>query len=57
MLYAIDIPKDVYRSLNKNAKINPFFSKDIVGECVRLISDYYTLLMMRSRSVCLTLMR
>ena len=41
MLYTIDIPKDVYRSLNKNAKINPFFSKYIVGECVRLISDYY----------------
>jgi hypothetical protein len=41
MLYTIDIPKDVYRSLNKNAKINPFFGKDIVGECVRLISDYY----------------
>jgi hypothetical protein len=41
MIYTIEIPKDVFRALNKNAKINPFFSKDIVGECVRLVSDYY----------------
>lgn len=41
MIYTIDIPKEVFRALNKNAKINPFFSKDVVGECVRLVSDYY----------------
>lgn len=41
MLYETNIPNDTYRELNKNAKINPFFSKQYVGECVRLISDYY----------------
>lgn len=41
MLYTISIPKDTYRELNKNSRINPFFGKQYVGECVKLISDYY----------------
>lgn len=41
MIYTIDIPNDTFKALNKNAKINPFFYKTYVGECVRLVSDYY----------------
>jgi hypothetical protein len=41
MFYENNIPNETYRELNKNAKINTFFGKAYVGECVRLISDYY----------------
>ena len=41
MHYTITIPNDTFKALNKNAKINPFFYKSYVGECVRLVSDYY----------------
>ncbi len=41
MFYTIDIPAPLFGELNKNSQINQFFGKVYVGECMRLISDYY----------------
>ena len=41
MFYNIDIPASLFGELNKNSQINQFFNKVYVGECMRLISDYY----------------
>lgn len=39
--YTIDIPKTVYRNLNKSSWVNKHFSVSYVGNCMELMTDFY----------------
>lgn len=39
--YGIPLDEKVYRDLNKNRPVNHYFSPKYVGQCMKLMSDFY----------------